>query len=286
MSENLMQTCELFIRNRELLMDNFKLEGSEPCNMAAVLLTGKGKLADIGRLKECERILKENSSMFSAFRGNAKLALLVAMADKAADEAGIREYVDASDAVFEAMKRNHPVNTDVGDYAMAALIALTSQDGKAVVDKAEEIYACLNNDIGKGSLRNLSIVLAMSGGDAAELSRKAADLYNALKAADVKISLDAEAPIIGALAALDIPVQDIVAEVRDADAYLHEQKGFHGLLGLGGGTRHMYAALLVIDAHQQSDVSDTVAEVAMLTAAMVSQFVALYICCIQPMMMT
>ena len=79
MREALLERCESFIENRDVVKSVFKLESAYIYPICAAIITEKGKRAEPKRLLHAKDILKERTGPFSNFRGIAKLTMISMM---------------------------------------------------------------------------------------------------------------------------------------------------------------------------------------------------------------
>ena len=80
MRESLKETCRRFIENRDVIKSTYKWENAYIYPVCAAALTKKDSKISAEKLKECGAILKENTSIFSVFRGNIILLMISLMA--------------------------------------------------------------------------------------------------------------------------------------------------------------------------------------------------------------
>lgn len=101
MNDKMLRDSELFKINLEEISSRFPWEGRKSLSMAAEYFTDEGIAADISRMKDCEKIIRENTGFLSPFRGHLKMVLICKMyAQEAPDEfflnikdAGAEEYL-------------------------------------------------------------------------------------------------------------------------------------------------------------------------------------------------
>ena len=80
MNQPLDMLCKNFIENRDIIKENFKWESSYIFPVCASIFTDKGVCADKNTLLYCHQILKDNTGIFSNFKGNSKLVTLSILA--------------------------------------------------------------------------------------------------------------------------------------------------------------------------------------------------------------
>jgi hypothetical protein len=80
MNASLKNICDLFIVNRDRIKKEFRWQSSYIYPVCAAIFTDKMQQADVNRLQSCNNIIKKHSSIFSNFRGTAKLAIISMLA--------------------------------------------------------------------------------------------------------------------------------------------------------------------------------------------------------------
>ena len=88
MRTTLEQLCNNFINNRDAVKATFKWENDQIIAASATSFLNRGVLADAAKLEDCKKLLKENTGVFSNFRGNVEVPMVVqlAMAENPADK--------------------------------------------------------------------------------------------------------------------------------------------------------------------------------------------------------
>ena len=167
--------CELLIKNRSLIHDEFKLENGLMSVAAALIYTGSGREADVEKLRECRKILKENAGALSTFRNTFELALLSKMALSADPEKYLEDVMSVyrwilngklvdnpymilaaalicdrkrqneaddiiakCDELLKLMNKKHPVLTSSEDISYAMMLALSDRDTDSIINDMEE----------------------------------------------------------------------------------------------------------------------------------------------------
>lgn len=72
----------LILKNMNAITDSFPWEGRKAIAMAAEYFSVEGIDADIMRMKECERVIRDNTRFLSPFRGHLKMVLICQMYEK------------------------------------------------------------------------------------------------------------------------------------------------------------------------------------------------------------
>ncbi len=136
MTEELKNKCELFERNRSAIAGKFMLEKSLMSTAAGLILTGADKEADVGKLKECRKILNRHTGFFSEYRDAVKLALVSGMA--LSDDA--EQYIEDVKAVYKKLHKGHFKDNSYMVLAAMLICDLGRQgDADLIVEKHNEL---------------------------------------------------------------------------------------------------------------------------------------------------
>lgn len=149
--------------------------------------------------------------------------------------------------ILKRMSKLHPLLTSSEDIALASLLAMTDRDIDSVINDMEECYTYTKKELRlkaeANSIQALSEILALTDGDMKAKCDKIAELFNAFKEHRSKFGTYLEFPALGTLINVEVPTDDLVAEIIEAADYLKHSKGFGGL-SMDKKTRLMFASLL------------------------------------------
>lgn len=282
MRQSLQSLCELFMENREIVKSAFSWENAYIYPICAAIFTDKRRRADADMLRQCRELLKEETGIFSNFRGAAKAATIsmlavspspedklnrailiysalkerffasqylpaasMIIADIAAPEQ-YEEIVARTRSIYELMKDEHPILTSAEDSVYAVLLALSRHTDEQIVEETERCYELLKPEFFSGNaVQSLSHVLALGEGAAEDKCGKTLELYRQLRDNGCKYGTSYELATLGVLALLPSEQSGtIVEDIVDADAWLEEQSGY-GFFGVGKKQRLMHAGMLV-----------------------------------------
>ena len=297
MKAELQSKCDLFLQNRELVQKAYRWEDSRITLLAANIATGVGELLDEGKLKESDKLLKENAGIFSDFRQNLKTVIVVKMALSADAEAyfeGVKQVYDLlskghllgseqrvlaamsiyencglegaekviakTTQIYEYMKKEHPILTSDEDLPMAALLALSEKEPEELAEEMERCYQAMK-DMSRSysALQALSHVMTLDLQPTETKSEKIRAIFNALQDNGMKFGRGYELAALAILAMTDRATDTIVEDVAAVNELLKTQKGFKGLLGGANTECLMYSALLVADTYiPESDVTSII----------------------------
>ena len=281
MRTTLEQLCNNFISNRDAVKATFKWENDQIIAASATSFLNRGVLADAAKLEDCKKLLKENTGVFSNFRGNvevpmvAQLAMVenpadkmkrtlkiyetlkqefrgseylvlaaAVMADMVSDEQVVKMTEKARN-IYDKMKKDHPFLTSGEDSVYAVLMAVSEKSDDALMEEMEVCYKKLKERFSASNgVQALAHVLSIAEGNAEEKCNKVVALYEALKADGVKYGKYHELVVLASLALVPVEQSVLVEDIKAVDAFLTEQKGYGGFFGLDKKTRLMHAAMI------------------------------------------
>lgn len=281
MRDSLIKLCKNFIDNRDAIKSSFGWESVYIYPVCAAVFTDKRQSADIEKMKRCRDILKEQTGVFSNFRGTGKLVMISMMAVDANPEKKLKNSLQVYDAlkerffssqylpvasmtiadmeeperyneiaartrhIYNLMKQEHPFLTSGEDSVFASLLALSGLTDEQVIQETEQCYEILKSNFFSGNaVQSLSHVLALGEGRPEEKCQRTMALYQGLKEKGYKYGTGYELATLGVLALLPAEQPQICQDIMEVDDYLSGQKGY-GVLGVGKKQRLMHAAMLV-----------------------------------------
>ncbi|MCL2321532.1 MAG: DUF4003 domain-containing protein [Oscillospiraceae bacterium] len=314
MEEALQKRCNLFIENRDAIKAAFKWNYSYIYPLCAWLYTAKDMKADVDIMRNSLDLLKENTSVFSNFRGISRMATvtmlslsdnpkekldrtldvynklkelfwgseyLVVTATMIADLAEPGEYEEMAKntrTLYNHMKEVHPFLTSSEDSTFAALLVLSGLDTGYLEDEMEKCYQILKPGFFfKNAVQSLSQVLALGDSSAEQKCKKTLELFEYLKSHNYKYGTEYELATLGVLALLDVDIETLAKGIMEADDFLKEQKGF-GALGIGAKQRLMYAGMLTMCDYIPSVQTMKSAALIGVVSLIIAQQVAIMIC--------
>ncbi len=244
---------------------------------SALSLTLKGIKADSNKINEAIKVIKNNTSIISNFRGNnlfttavtisyeedmnsafkeidniynklknlfsssQYLVLAAIVIFNARKRVNIEETVRNTRAIYDNMKKNHRFLTGEEDISSAAMIAITSSNLEGTLDKIEEYYRALKeNGFSSGNnLQGLSHMLPLFNGEVKENVERVIRVEKALKENKVPIK-GTSLPLLSIAAVVTDDFNSFAEEVKDISEKLKKEKGF-GSFSLGSNIRNMMA---------------------------------------------
>lgn len=283
MQERLAERCQLFIQNRDVLRAALKKESPYIYPICAAIVTECDQIADPMRIKYCKDLLKEQTGVFSEFRGIVRAVVITMLSvdsnpqirmehaqqvyDHLKDSFGssnylcvaamvISELVDVgyykpmaehTRRIYELLKSKHPFLTGAEDSVFSALLSVSKKTDERIVEETEQCYRILQEYFHNvNAVQSLAHVLALCEGDVEEKCRNTFHLYEALRGKGIFYGTDFELPTLGILAMLPVDRSQTVELLLQVDHWLSSRKGY-GLFGLGKRHRLMHAAMIVSD---------------------------------------
>lgn len=74
------QICRDFIKNRDEIRRIFKRENEQIVSASVFTFLNRGIFVDVAKLEEGKKTLKNNTGVFSNFRGNVQMAMVAQLA--------------------------------------------------------------------------------------------------------------------------------------------------------------------------------------------------------------
>lgn len=290
MNESLQQRCEYLIKNDELLRQSSRLEYEYLIKLGALLYTFAERDVDPAKIKECQEILKQKVGMFSGFRGSLGLVVRVKMSLADDPEAYADAMIDAYNTLkgnrklveesltmaamticdlcppdqleevtenvhdlFDAFREIHPWITNDAQATFIALMVLAGKDVNETAREAEQIFQLLKENacISSSTAQTVAMVLALSDKPIKEKIERFFALYEACKNAKHEVDKGKSMAIYAAFADVDMPIDELVAQIGEVDDWLKGKKGF-GALGVGASQRRLIASSLVLEDYQKN----------------------------------
>lgn len=304
MRTELENICNSYIRSRDAIKSVCKWENDLIVAACSATFMNKGMVCEEKKLEDCKKLLKAETGVFSNFRGNVELPMIVflaaseqpeeklhktkkfyeilktqfsgseylvlaasLMADMVPEEQA-EQLAARAKTIYRKMKQDHPFLTSSEDSVYAVLMAVSEKSDEVLMEEMEVCYKKLKENFSSSNeVQALAHVLAIADGAAEEKCNKVVALYNALKDSGMKYGKYHELVALGAPAMLPVEKEVLAEDIKTVDAFLAEQKGY-GFLGIDKKTRMMHAAMIVACNYEQGDNSEIAALVG--TLAMVA----------------
>ena len=283
--------CRSFIENKETIRDTFPWDSVYLYPVCGAVFTDKRRRADGEQLKYCRDLLRDETGVFSSFRGLVRIAVISLLCAGGEIESRLKRTIQVYDAlrkhffssqylpvaavmiadlvrpekydetaarvrhIYDLMKNEHPFLTSGEDSVFAAMLALSPMTDAEIVSETERCFELLKGEFFSSSaVQSLSHVLALGEGTPEEKCRKTMELFHGLKKKGCRYGTGYELATLGALALLPKEADSTVGELIEADHFLEKQKGY-GVFGLGRKQRLMHAGMLLTSDYLGTDSS-------------------------------
>lgn len=273
---------DLLVSNYNSINSSFKWDNSLSKHFGALFITNKDAKVKPEQIKAAKKIIEDNSSWISYFRGTSEFLLASMMSSEDNAELVFKDTVDIyaelksrqfhgseylaiasfviakysdrgkwntvfdrMEAFYQIMKSNHFWLTSSDDYVFAASLALSNLSVESTMDNIEACYTYLkSNGLSIGNdLQNLSHILAFGEESNESKCNRALMLYNALKKRKCKLSSYGLSSL-GVLTLISTDVEKIADEIQSITEHLANVKGY-GIFSLSQNQRVILAASIV-----------------------------------------
>ncbi len=239
MDNRLELMCKDFIKNRDVLKKAFAWESPLIVSTSSIMLLDSGKKLDENNFLECNKIIKENTSGFSNFRGIIKMPVITSMAlsvdpleklNKSScfyeilknyfsgsqylalgslmltdivERHKYEEVACRAKSIYTQIRKIHPFLTSSEDITFCLLLASSEMSEERILEETEKCYELLKpNFSSANAVQALSHVLTLLEGTPEEKSENTISLFNNLKEKGYKYGKNFEIPALGLLANL------------------------------------------------------------------------------------
>lgn len=288
MKNTIHSKLELFGDNAQIIKKEFIWQNTLTKQLVALLYAQEGKRVDCEAIRQCHALIKQNTGVFSTFRGNmalcvaAMLALspnpqevfsetlkvydllkgvklrasdfLVVAAYEIAARSDAFDYgnvVTRTRSFYDGMKAHHFFYTGQDDYIFAAMLGLAELDAETGVEHIELLYNRLKGEFwDRNSVQALAQVLVLGNSDDHAADRVLI-MRDALRAQKIKLDKAYTLPVLGILALLPVEIDAIVRDISAAQDILRAQKGF-GPLSVTNQELLLFAASIIASDYAES----------------------------------
>lgn len=279
---------ELFVRNAQTIKSDFFWQNRSIKRLAALLYSLEGKQIDCGSIRECRRFIKNNTGIFSMFRGNMSLYVATMLSLKnnreellsnitfvygmlkdvgfwASDYLAVaacqiavnsklqqyRQVVDRTKFFYDKLKAYHWVYTGRDDYVFASMLGLSNVDVETGTQCIERFYQQLKSEFwSKNSVQALAQILLL-GGESDEVINRVLSLRNALRSQNIKLDKTYTLSSLGVLALLPVDADTIAQDIKNVLKSLRAQKGF-GFFSVSTQELLLFAVAIVASGYTKS----------------------------------
>jgi len=265
MNQNIAKKLMLFTENVQTIKRDFVWHHIGTKRLAALLYSLENRAIDCNAIRESHAIIKEQTGVFSMFRGNMSIfiaamlsldnscrqrlsdvtdvynmlksakfhasdylavAAYLIVADT--DRANYQNTVERARQFYAGMKKNNWFHTGQDDYIFAAMLGLSDIEVETGTARVSELYQRLKPEFrmaGGGSVQALSQMLTL-GGKTDEALEHLLLLRSSLRSHKIKLDRAYTLPALGALSLLPVSGDVLVNDIWEAQSFLREQKGF------------------------------------------------------------
>ena len=294
MKAELEKLCTDFTDNQNAVSQAFRWDNNALYSVCANIFCACGHTADAGRLKECRKVIRQHTHIFSRFRdkkvrsilasmlslgenaeermalanqyyrllkrrfkGTEYLVLAAFLLADLADQDLTEEKVSRGREIYRRMNKQHRILTNNTDSVFAMLLAFSEKSDDELIADIESCYRELKTGFSSsGDAQTASQVLSVTAGVPEEKARRVIDLYNALLEADIKYGRSHELSPLAALSLADTPIPVLVEEIKAVDTFLADQKGY-GSKEEDLNRRAMHAVMIVSDQYAGTNQVNT-----------------------------
>ncbi len=313
METALQQQFALLAENVVSVKKDFKWDWESTKTLSAFFYTTQGKRADCDTIKNCEKLIKANTGIFSTIRGNLSLVIasrlalspdpqqlltntldaynrlkkakfhssdyLVYAACTIAEEASVSDYdkvIERARVFYEGMKKAHWFITGQDDYLFAVTLGLRESSIEIGLANIENLYSELKKHFSSSNaVQALAQVLSLSTNIQESLNRvlKLRDAFREMK---FKLDKSEILSTLGVLAMLPVSIETIVQVVTEGYNYLRKEKGF-GAFSLDKNEVILFVCGIV-STYYLSDSSESIATIStnLITILLIQQ-ITMYI---------
>lgn len=263
MNDPYMARLELFSDNAQQMKEAFPWKNAMVNRLAALLYAAEDKRVDEGAIRAGLELIKENTGVFSSFRGTSGMciAALLALSGRqqsllantlsafemmknvkfrASDYTVIAAYqiaanstpeqylhiVERAKAFYDGMKAERRFLTSYDDYIFAAMLGLSDIAVDSGVKRMEQLYAGLKPEFFSGnSVQSLTQVLVL-GGEASSSAARVLELRDAFRARNIRLDKPFTLSSLGVLSLLPVSKEELVNAVSGIYDVLRSKKGF------------------------------------------------------------
>lgn len=263
MKEPYITRLELFADNAQTIKKAFAWQNALVTRLAALLYTAGNRIADPEAIRASQELIKENTRLFSSFRGNSAITIatllslsgeqerrltntlavhqlmkdskfrtsdyLAVAAYQIAAHAPSDQYaatVERTKAFYDGMKARHRFLTGQDDYIFAAMLGISDIGVERGIERMEQLYTELKPEFYSGnSVQALTQVLVL-GADTPEPAARVLALREAFRSRGIRLDKEYTLSSLGVLSLLPYDPEGIVNDVSETFEYLRTRKGF------------------------------------------------------------
>lgn len=283
MRNELLTACQRFISNRDAFKEAGKWESSMLYPICAGVVQPKNRLVTPDEIKECKEMLKENTGVFSSFRGTVRLPIIAMLVSEFDSEKKLKNILEAYNAlkkyffagesltlsaiamtivsdplhydetaqraknIYKLIKKKHPIVTSVDDSAFCVMLTLSKRSDEKIAEEIEKCYIMLKNEfMSSDGVLSLSMIMSLCEEMSVEIKYgRAVELYNALRNRGIKYSRSYYLPTLGAIAVTNADIPQTADDIKEVYDYLKTQKGYGFFSSSSKQERALHALMIV-----------------------------------------
>ena len=297
MNQSIINRLDLFTNNSETIRKEFKWHSAGVRRLAALIYALEDRSIDNQSISASLDVIKQNTRMFSMFRGNmnfviaTKLSLtesheqlfanildvanqLTEAKFRKSDYLAVSAYLIVTEttsenydntitrakAFYDGMKKESWFRTGQDDYIFSIMLGLSDIDPTEGVARIQELYQQLQPEFkraGGNSVQALCQMLTL-GGKSDEALEHLLCLRNTLQSNKIKLDRTYTLPSLGALSLLPIDGEVLANQLWEAQGHLRSQKGF-GSLSISTQELLLFASAIISVIHTEEMQKDVVA---------------------------
>lgn len=287
MNDALKKTCDNFLFNQEIIKKTFPFSTTRELRaVCSYYFLSQHNDANEEMLKLCRKILRENNSLFSYFRGNGEIiftCMLAADSDPGAKmDLALAAYnalkvffpsnsylpylaiimadlvvphnyfyvAQIAKSYFDKMNDDHIILTGSEDIPFAGLFAMSNKKEYELLSESEEIFQKLKQSynviFSQNALQTAGQALALCSGSTDYKIKNLLELHNLTYSYGMNYSHSFELVALALLANLGIKLNDIAKDLKDVFDYLKDSYGIFST------TKRRQHATMVCAAHYMS----------------------------------
>ena len=281
MKEELKTLVREYLDNKALAEQVFVWQSAYLPPVCASILLKAGRSFTKEELENARNLIKDNTGIFSDYRGTAMTVMACVLAAESNPESAmnkslevyneLRKHFSASEylpfvsmiigrlskhyeyipvcqrakAIYDDMKQNHPFLTSKDDVSNAALLAYSTKADAEIGTELENCYNELKKYFSSSNdVQALSQVLTIGEGSWQDNCARFMRIFKGLGDKGYKYGKDSRLPILGALSVISVPEEEVIQDVIDICEALKGQKGY-GFFGFTKSDRLMHAVMLL-----------------------------------------
>lgn len=253
----------VFTGNVMAIKRDFIWQSASIRRLAALLYAAEGKEIDCGAIRDCHSMIKENTGVFSIFRGNSAVTVATLLSldssreqllkntlevyelmrkarFRALDHLAVAAYqiaakakpeefqgaVDKARAFYDGMKEEHRLITGYDDYMFAAQLGLSGIQVETGLMRIEAFYEAFRPELRfRNGVQALSQVLVL-GDMPMDCVNRLLTLRDRLRSVGLRLDREYSVSSLGILTMLPGSIDELLNDLSETYELLRGGKGF------------------------------------------------------------